>query len=61
VVEGSEWLEEIQSDTEKIWKNKWKMNHYMIYLDSAGCFEIIAESWAALPEQEGSWPDSGTF
>jgi len=27
----------------------------MIYLDSAGCFEVIAESWAAIAEETGLW------
>lgn len=51
-VEGSSWLDEIRSDTQEMWRNEWQMHHYLIYLDSAGCFEIISESWAALPEEE---------
>jgi len=47
-VEGSSWVEELRSDTAEQWRNKWEMHHYMIYLDSAGCFEVIADSWAAL-------------
>jgi len=47
-VEGSSWVEEVRADTTEQWRNKWETHHYMIYLDSAGCFEIIAESWAAL-------------
>jgi hypothetical protein len=31
------------------------MHHFMIYLDSAGCFEVIAESWEVLPEEPGAW------
>jgi hypothetical protein len=46
-VEGSPWVEEIRADTKEFWRNKWEMHHYMIYLDSVGCFEFIAESWAA--------------
>jgi hypothetical protein len=44
-VEGSSWLSEILSDTQEQWRSKWEMHHYIIYLDSAGCFEVIAESW----------------
>ena len=29
-------------------------SHYMIYFDGLGCYEVIAESWEALPEKEGS-------
>lgn len=44
-VVDSPWVEEIRADTAALWRDKWEMHHYMIYLDSAGCFEIIAESW----------------
>jgi hypothetical protein len=47
-VEDSPWVEEIRADTAAQWRNEWEMHHYMIYLDSVGCFELIAESWAAL-------------
>jgi hypothetical protein len=47
-VEASPWVKEIRADTAKQWRNKWEMHHYMIYLDSVGCFEIIAESWVSL-------------
>ena len=30
------------------------MHHYMIYLDSAGCFEFIAESWEAIQDEAGA-------
>ena len=56
-VEGSAWLKEIVADTDETWRHKWKMNHFMIYLDSAGCFEFIAESWGVLPEEAGAWPE----
>jgi len=47
-VEGSPWAEEIRADTTEQWRDKLEMHHYMIYLDSVGCFEVLAESWAAL-------------
>ena len=47
-VEDSPWVEEIRADTQEQWRDKWQMHHYMIYLDSVGCFELIAESWATL-------------
>lgn len=53
-VEDSSWVDEIRADTDEQWRYKWEMHHYMIYLDSAGCFELIAESWEALPEEVGS-------
>ena len=47
-VHGSPWIEEIRADTSEQWRDRWEMHHFMIYLDSVGCFEVIAESWAAL-------------
>jgi hypothetical protein len=44
-IEGSSWVEEIRADTAERWRNEWETHHYMIYLDSAGCFEVIAASW----------------
>lgn len=35
-------------------RDSWSLNHFMIYFDSDGCYEIIAESWEVLPEKEGS-------
>lgn len=50
-VEDSPWVQEVRADTNAQWRDKWEMHHYLIYLDSAGCFEAIAESWATLPEE----------
>jgi hypothetical protein len=47
-VEVSPWVDEVRGDMVERWRNHWEMHHYMIYLDSAGCFEVIADSWAAL-------------
>jgi len=55
-IDGSVWSKEIKADTAERWRNHWKMRHFMIYLDSVGCFEIIADSWEALPEEAGRWP-----
>ncbi len=35
-VEGSPWVEEIRSDTQEQWRDKWQMHHYMIYLEVKG-------------------------
>ena len=32
-------------------------SYYMIFFDSSGCYEIVAESWVALTEEEGAWDD----
>jgi hypothetical protein len=52
-VHESSWLKEIEADTDPNWRYKATMHHYMMYLDSAGCFELIAESWELLPTKIG--------
>lgn len=47
-VEDSTWVNEIRVDMDSHWQIRFGMHHYMIYLDSVGCFEVIAESWRAL-------------
>ncbi len=54
-VQDSTWAKEIRADTSERWRDEWEMHHYMIYLDSAGCLEVIADSWEALPEERGTW------
>jgi hypothetical protein len=49
-IKNSPWLQEILADTQEMWRDKWATHHYMIYLDSVGCFEVIAESWSAVSE-----------
>ena len=56
-VAESSWVAELRNDIPDRWKDEQEMHHYMIYLDSAGCFETIAESYEVLPEEEGSWAD----
>lgn len=49
-VENSPWVTEVKGDTQQQFREKWGMHHFMIYLDSFGCAEIIAESWEKLDE-----------
>lgn len=42
-VEESEWVQELRT-AQKPNSRPWVMRHFMIYLDSAGCFEFVAES-----------------
>jgi hypothetical protein len=44
-ISDSSWAEELRADTQEQWRNTWEINHYMLYLDSVGCFEVLAESW----------------
>ena len=56
-IKNSPWVEEIRADTQERWRYTWEMHHYMIYLDSVGCIEVIAESWTILEEEPGLWPN----
>lgn len=53
-VVDSPWVAEIREDTDVHWRDHWEMHHYIIYLDSAGCFELIAASFEVLPEERAS-------
>jgi hypothetical protein len=54
-VEQSKWVAELKANAPASLRNQWDMHHYMIFLDSSGCYEIIAELWIALTEEEGAW------
>src|ERR1700687_4538686 len=56
-VEESEWVEEIRADTNESYRYREVMHHYVINLTHVGTFEILAESWEALLEEEGPWPE----
>jgi hypothetical protein len=54
----SEWVAELKSNTPTSFRDQLNMHHYMIFLDSSGCYEVVAESWKILPEQEGAWDEN---
>lgn len=43
-VEESDWIRELRSDSTPRWRDYWVMRHFIIYVDSFGCLEVIAES-----------------
>jgi len=53
-VEDSEWVAELLALSTARKMGNWEVHHYMIYLDSSGCYEIAARSWEVLPEEEGA-------
>lgn len=58
-VDNSQWLAEVLAESSAAWRQDLsKQHHYMIYLDGLGCLEVLAESWIALPEAAGSWPET---
>lgn len=54
-VEGSDWIRELRAAQPERNRGCGEVRHYMIYLDGSGCYEVVARSWEALPEQEGAW------
>jgi hypothetical protein len=46
-VKESSWAAEIRADTEPRWRNTWVLRHFMIYFDSDGCYELLADAWEA--------------
>ena len=53
-VADSKWVDELRESTASDQRDSWALNHYMIYMDSVGCYEVIADSWEALAEHEGA-------
>lgn len=50
-VEDSGWVTELlMAEPRETW-GRWVIRHFMIFIDSAGCFEVAAESWSLLPEE----------
>jgi len=52
-VRESKWIAELRADEDPE-QQRWGMRHFMVYLDSAGCYEIVAMSSAWLPEERES-------
>jgi len=50
-VTGSGWVAELlAAEPAETW-GRWEIRHFMIYIDSAGCYEIGAASWSWLQEE----------
>jgi hypothetical protein len=43
-INESIWVAELRNDAIPEWRDHWIMRHFMIYVDSFGCLEVIAES-----------------
>ncbi len=50
-VMDSDWVGELQAAERAETWGSWEMHHFMIYIDSEGCFEVIAQSWSLMPEE----------
>jgi len=53
-VEDSEWVAELRDAMPEDMRTLFEMHHYMIYVDSYGCYEVVAQTWAPLPGGEAS-------
>jgi hypothetical protein len=45
-ITASDWVTEMRNDAVLEWRDRWVMRHFIIYVDSFGCLEVIAESAA---------------
>ena len=57
-VAESDWVAELRDDAARDWRDRWTMRHFMIYVDSFGCLEVVAE--AAELDGESSKNAAGT-
>jgi hypothetical protein len=49
-IEDSDWVAELLAATSEDRRGMFEMHHYVVYFDSSGCYEVVAQSWEALPE-----------
>ncbi|SEM39133.1 hypothetical protein [Xaviernesmea oryzae] len=43
-ISDSTWVDELKNDVVIEWRDRWVMRHFVIYIDSFGYLEVIAES-----------------
>jgi hypothetical protein len=43
-VQDSDWVTELRNASAPEWRDHWVMHHFIIYIDSFGCLEVVAES-----------------
>lgn len=56
-VTESEWLVQQISEMHVRHRDSVSAKHFLIWLDSFGCFEALADSFHVLDEQPGSWKE----
>jgi hypothetical protein len=57
-VQGSDWVKELRAASVPEWRDQWVMRHFIIYVDSFGCLEVVADS--ASLDDEGAKNSGGT-
>lgn len=50
-VQDSEWVDELPAAEPSETSGRWDVHHFMVYIDSVGCFEVAAAAWSWLPEE----------
>lgn len=53
LIEDSHWVTELKEAAPKGSTHEFVLNHYMVYLDSSGVFEVVAESFTLDQELVG--------
>jgi hypothetical protein len=56
-VEESTWLKVVKEQMPERYRDELAVRHFMIYLDSAGCFEVLADGFEEVTEETGSWKE----
>jgi hypothetical protein len=57
-VKESDWVAELRNDAVPEWRDRWAMRHFIIYADSFGGLEVVAES--AVLDDKGDKNSGGT-
>lgn len=40
----SDWVDELRAAVVSEWRDKWALRHFMLFVDSFGCIEVVADS-----------------
>ncbi|HBN76868.1 MAG TPA: hypothetical protein DD473_13825 [Planctomycetaceae bacterium] len=55
-IHESAWVAQMKQEIGHLYQNELsQFRHFVIYLDSAGSFEVLASDFEILPEESGSW------
>lgn len=55
---GSQWIMDQLEDIAPRYRDEFTVRPFMIYFDSSGCFEVLADDFELIPEEAGSWEGS---
>ena len=49
----SQWVADLRAVDPAQTRGSWDIHHFMLYVDSAGCYEVASAAWSWLPEDVG--------